>query len=379
MNVIQAPVREGQLARYLGEEVVQSIYRASIGTKVPIAIGGTPYFAVDGTIIPAPRDLQRGSSLQELGRGYEPAVESRLWRPGMRGPLPAIRGGAGFASLSDLISEATAGGKRQDLHFTKTGPTKTVGRGGELFFKGPFPVPTAEGTGSGGATGTGRILTSASVGAMRQADPTGGDQLHIVSAVANGTIGTNLLLVYDRLWDMAHVLTVDPRSCDAVNVPTRYQLAATAPGSFLSGGVAVVLPAASNTALFNYVDQDGAASVTPTVAMLTGAVVGTIVVTTPNWFAPLAAGDTGIRSLQAVAAAVDLSAAYASGEVNWFIGHPLMMIPIPVANLAVVIDGINSAFNLARVFDGACIAVIELPTGTATATSYWGQIILVAG
>lgn len=378
MNLVQR-VREGQLARYLGEEVVQSIFQSSVGTKVPIAIGGTPYFAVDGAIVAAPRDLQRGSSLQELGRGYEPAAESQLWRPGTRGPLPPMRGGAGFASLSDLISEATTGGKRQDVHFAKVGPTKTVGRGSELFFQGNFPVPTTAGTGSGGATGTGRILTSASVGAMRQADATGGDQLHIVSAVVNGSQGTNLLLVYDRLWDMAHVLTVDPRSCDAANVPTRYQAAGTSPGSFLSGGVAVVLPAASNTATFDYVDDAGGASTSPAVAMLTGAVVGTIVLTTPNWFVPLASGDVGIRALSNSATAVDLSAAYASGEVNWFIGHPLMMIPIPSANMPVIIDGINSAFNLARVFDGACLAIMELPTGTTTATTYWGQIILVSG
>jgi len=376
-NAIQRPVREGLLASYLGEDMLQSIYRASVGVKVPIAIGGTPFFAVDSLIIPSPRDIQRGSSLQNLHRGYEAAAEPTLWYRGR--PLPPIRGGAGFTSLSDLISEATAGGKRQDVHFTKAGPTKTVGRGAELFFKGTFPVPTTEGTGSGGTTGTGRILTSASVGAMKQQDPTGGDQLHIVSATANGTIGNNILLFYDRLWDMAHVLTVDPRSCDAAHVPTRYQAVATAPGSFLSGGVAVVLPAASNTATFDYVDDAGNASTTPAVALLTGAVVGTIVLTTPNWFVPLASGDVGIRALSNSANAVNLSAAYASGEVNWFIGHPLMMIPLPITNLPVMIDGINSAFNLARIYDGACLALMELPTGVVTATTYWGQVILVAG
>lgn len=375
MNLIRR-VPEGQLARYLGEDVVQNIFRASMGTKVPIPIGGVPYFAVDGAIIAPPRDIRRGSCLQELSYSAEEAIKPLFWHRGR--PIMPMRGGTGFASLSDLISEATAGGKRQDLTFTKVGPTKTVGRGAELFFRGNFPVPTTEGTGEGGATGTGRILGRTSTGAMTQTDPAGADTLHIVSAVANGNFGTNLLLVYDRLWDMNHVLTVDPRSCDAANVPTRYQ-DTTAAGSFISGDVSVVLPAASNTATFDYVDENGGASTTPAVALLTGAVVGTIVLTTPNWFVPLAAGDMGVRALSNSANAVNLSAAYASGEVCWFLGHPLMYIPIPVANLPVIIDGINSAFNLAKVLVNACLALLELPTGTTNATTYWGSLTLVSG
>ena len=50
---------------------------------------------------------------------------------------------------------------------------------------------------------------------------------------------------------MTHTMTVDPRSCDGVNPPTRYQTAALAPGSFFSGHVTTVLPAAgaSNVAV----------------------------------------------------------------------------------------------------------------------------------
>jgi len=376
---IPRPVREGELARYLGEDVLQSLYHASVGTRVPIAIGGTPYCAVDGMIIPRPRDIRCGSTLQELAGIHDGAVDSLLWQRGR--PMRQRTRGAelgGFSSLSDLISEATTGGKRQERMFTKTGPTKTGGRGAELFFRATFPVPTPEGTGEGGATGTGRVLGRTSTGALQQADPAGGDTLHLVSAVGNGNYGTNLLLVYDRLWDMNHVLTVTPRSCDAANVPTRYQ-DATAAGNFISGDVSVVLPASAYTAMFNYVNQAGGNSASPAVALLTGAIVGTLVPMTPNWFAPLAAADTGVRCLQNNASAIVLSTAYASGEVCWFIGHPLMYIPIPVANLPVIIDGINSAFNLVQVLTNACMAILELPTGLITATTYWGSLTLVSG
>jgi hypothetical protein len=378
-NWIPRPVREGELANYLGEDTLQAIYRASQGTRVPIAIGGTPYYAVDGLIIPRPSNIQQASSLSVLRGIHEKAIDPMFWhrgRPTIRRTVGAEAGG--FSSLSDLISEATIGGKRQERMFAKVGPTKTVGRGAELFFRGTFPVPTTEGTGEGGATGTGRILGRTSVGALQQADPAGGDTLHIVTVVANGNYGTNLLLVYDRLWDMNHVLTVDPRSCDAANVPTRYQ-DATAAGNFISGDVSVVLPAASNTATFDYVDQGGVNTTSPAVNLLTGAVVGTIVLTTPNWFVPLDPADTGVRALQNSANAINLSAAYASGEVCWFIGHPLMYIPIPVANLPVIIDGINSAFNLVQVLVNACMTLLELPTGTVTATTYWGSLTLVSG
>lgn len=283
---------------------------------------------------------------------------------------------AGFTSLSDLISEATTGGKRQDLMFTKAGAAGVAARSNSLFNVGA--VPAAGGT--GGTTGTGRAVTRTTTGCLTQQNAAGGDQLHVTTITVQGSVAGQMLLLYDRLWDMTHTMTVDPRSCDAANVPTRYQTAALAPGNFFSGEVTTVLPAATPTITIDYVDQDGnnvTGSALSTIA--SAAAVNTIPFTAPNWFYPLASTDQGLRSLQNSANAVNLSAAMASGVVTWFIGHPLAFIPCPAANTPVIIDGINSAFNLSRVYDDAGLCFLEIAKSATTATNWWGSITLVSG
>jgi hypothetical protein len=44
-----------------------------------------------------------------------------------------------------------------------------------------------------------------------------------------------------------------------------------------------------------------------------------------------------------------------------------------------VIDGVNSAFQFERVYDGACLALMEFYKGANQATSYTGTIMLASG
>jgi hypothetical protein len=285
--------------------------------------------------------------------------------------IPVIRGG-GFSSLSDLINEVTVGGKGQHLSFVKAGTAGTAGRSNSLWNVGS--VPGAGGV--GGAAGTGVAKTRTSTGALKQEDPTGGDTLHVIGGTFQGSVGTQMLLLYDRLWDMTHTMTVDPQAVDTANLPTRYT-GTDAKGSFLSGEVTTVLPAATPTITFTYVDQDGnTAEAGPALSTIaSSAAVNTVPFTAPNWFYPLNAGDNGLRSITNV----DLSAAMASGAVSWFIGHPLALIPIPTANIPLILDGINSAFNLAEVETGACLALMEIAKGATTATNWWGDLLLASG
>lgn len=290
--------------------------------------------------------------------------------------MTSIRGGAGFSSLSDLISEATTGGKSQMLCFTKAGTAGVAGRSNSLFNVGA--VPAAGGT--GGTTGTGRACTRTTTGALTQANAASGDQLHLTTMTVQASVAGQMLLMYDRLWDMTHTMTVDPRSCDAANVPTRYQTAALAPGNFFSGEVTTVLPAATPTITLDYVDQDGNNVTGPALSTIaSAAAVNTVPFTAPNWFYPLASTDTGLISLQNGANAINLSAAMASGVVTWYIGHPLAFIPVPLANTPVILDGINSAFNLARIYDDASICFMEIAKSATTATNWWGAVQVVSG
>lgn len=281
----------------------------------------------------------------------------------------------GFSSLSDVIAEASAG-KKQCLFFQKAGTAGVVGRGSTLWNVGSYPAAG----GSGGTTGTGRACTRTTTGALGQANAQGSDTLHFLNCIASASVAGQLGLLYDRIWDMTHTMTVDPRSVDAANQPTRYQSAALAAGNFLSGEVTTVLPAATPTIAFKYVDQDGNLETGAALSTIaSAAAVNTVPFTAPNWFYPLNAGDTGLRYLQNDASAIDLSAAMASGVCNWFIGHPLVFIPIPAANIPIALDGVNAYISLERIYDDACLSLMEVVKSATTATTWTVNLNLLAG
>jgi len=362
---------DNRVSRWLGQDLVENIEQNMkhwYGPPIPIATPMGSLYAKKG-----------GDIVGKLQGGYYYGLAdytAEKFKAASRRVMRKQTLHAGFSSLSDLISEATTGGKSQFLQFTKAGTAGTAGRSNSLFNVGAWPAAG----GTGGTTGTGRACTRTTTGALTQANAAGGDQLHLTTMTVQASVAGQMLLVYDRLWDMTHTMTVDPRSCDAANVPTRYQTAALAPGNFFSGEVTTVLPAATPTITLNYVDQDGN-SVTGSAlsTIFSAAAVSTVPFTAPSWFYPLASTDTGLRSLQNSANAIDLSAAMASGVVTWFIGHPLAFIPMPLANTPVILDGINSAFNLQRVYDDACLSFMEISKGAVTATNWWGAIQLVSG
>lgn len=362
-----------RLERWLGTDTVERLscsMRDWYGPPIAIAnVPGHVYAAKGGEFV----GVIQGGYFANLA-DYSTQRTNRILRNVARRNRLTFH--AGFTSLSDLISEATAGGKSQILSFVQAGAAGVAARSNSLWSVGPWPPVGA----AGGTTGTGVALTRATAGALAHQNAGVGDQLHITTVTVQASVAGQILLLYDNLWNMTHTMTVDPRSCDAVNPPTRYQTAALAPGNFFSGHVTTVLPAATPTITLDYVDQDGnnvTGSALSTIA--SAAAVNTIPFTAPNWFYPLASTDQGLRSLQNSANAINLSAAMASGVVTWNIGHPLVFCPVGAANTPVIIDGINSAFNLQRIYDNACLCFLELCKSATTATNWWGSLHMVSG
>lgn len=283
---------------------------------------------------------------------------------------PQIAGG-GFTSLSDLINEMS-GAKRQDLIFNKAGSTGVVGTAAHLFRVGAWPAAG----GTGGTTGSGAALTKATAGTFKFTNAAGGDTLHFINGNFMGSVGTQMLVLYDRLWDMTHTMTVDPRSTDGT-APSRYQNS-TAVGTVLTGEVTTVLPASSPTFTYDYIDQDGNNVTSPANTIRASAAVNSSPFPLGQWFATLDAADAGIRAFQNSANGINLSAAMASGVVCWILAHPLAFIPIPTANVPVPLDGINSAMNLVRILDDAALAFLEIK-GATGATNWFGNITLCSG
>lgn len=320
----------------LGEETFAQTVKASVGVHCPVPV-----------LYPGTRSFLHHGEL-----------------------FPAIEGG-GFSSLSDLINEMT-GGKQQNLVFNKAGAAGVVGTAAHLWLVGSWPVAGA----TGGTTGSGVARTSASQGAFVYTNPTGGDTMHVIGGTFQGSIGTQTLVLYDRLWDMTHTMTVDPRSTDGT-APSRYQ-STNAAGTVLTGEVTTVLPGTSPTVTFDYIDQGGANTTSPANTIRSSAAVNSSPFPLGQWFAQIDSADTGIRAFQNSANGVNLSAAMASGVVTWILARPLAFIPIPTANVPVLLDGINSAMNLVQIVDSAALAFLEIK-GATNATNWFGNLTICSG
>ena len=334
---MRKPLTHAQmLERWLGAPTVENLSRAMKGFMFPVPLLNTPgpIYVCDGEF------------------------------------YGAIQGGA-FASLSDLISEATAG-KKQVLYYQKVGVAgPAAGASQSLWRVGSLPPAGSNAAAAPGGT----VFTRTSTGAMQQTDAASGDTLHFVTWTGSAnTAQGNALMLYDYLWgvNINHATTANSIS----GVPTRYQTAALAPGNFISGVVTTALGATAHNITITYVDDVGnAAEAGAAMAVRASSAVNTLPFTQPVWRYNLNAGDLGVRNLTNIA----LSAA-SSGNVDWFIGHALAILPhVPSAFLPFIVDGINSAFNLERIYDGAALALMEMFKSATAATTYTGWITVVSG
>jgi hypothetical protein len=354
-----------RLERWLGTEQVENLsqkMRGWYGPPVPIAnIPGRVYACGDGDFC--------GS----IKGGYYANLLDYTMHKVNKGLKKIGRNSfnAGFASLSDLISEATTGGKRQSFMISKTGAAGVVNIANTLWDVGSFPP-----AGSTSAAAAGSSPTNETTGAIPYNNPTGGDILHFISATFLSTVANNCLLMYDRFFQVNHVMTVDPQSVSGV--PTRYQ-DSTAAGTFITVNVSTVLAASTPTYTITYVDQDGnTAENTSAQTIVSGAIARRFPFASSvgnGWYFPLNSGDTGVRSITNL----NLSAAMASGAVDVVLGKPYVLIPCPVANMPIIVDGINSAFNLVKITDSSCLSFLELNKGSGTAANYIGMLVFCSG
>ena len=357
-----------KLERWLGIERIEEmsgLMRGWYGPPVPVAgVPGRVYACGDGDFCGPIKGGYFGSAVDFAVGRYRSAMRRATMR--QRSQL-----NMGFTSLSDLISEATTGGKGQDISFQKVSTTNTTaGNSFNHWNVGNWPLAG----GTGGASGTGRATTRATSGGLMQANAAGGDTLHFTTVTVQATVASSMMF-YDRLWDMTYNhATSTSTTVDTNNPPTRYQTAGTAPGNFFSSDI-VTQPVTAHNMTVTYRDQDfNTAEAGATWADSLG-VAGRSDMLAGQWFMPLNTGDTGIRTVTIIAQSTTASV---TGTTNWFIGHPYMLVPVPLANVPFIYDGINSAFGLQRVYDDACICMM-MPAGPTGAITYTGTVRLVSG
>lgn len=282
----------------------------------------------------------------------------------------------GFTSLSDILAEASAG-KRREFLFNKVGAVGVVGGSNSLLQLGATPVAAANAAAAPGGVAN----VDSNVGFPLFANPTGTDTLHVVSAFGSASVINNSLLLYDCIFRVDK--TMNSTATEAVTgVPTRYQNTVagsvdSAEGNFLfvQVGLTVLAATAHNWTVCLYTDQAGVASTLPSLTGNASAIVHRLDHPVQQWFAPLEAGDTGIKVLTQMQA----SALVATGVINFVIGHPIAWMMFPVINFIVPFNYINSMFNLNRIFDDAALALLEVMKPATGGTTYNVHVVAVAG
>jgi len=365
-----------RLERWLGKDNVEQLSQKMKGWYgPPIAVAGVPgkvFIGKDGDFI-GRISVGKFASAQDIAEG--------IIRRFLRGYRHAIHNGGnqlntGFASLSDLILEATSG-KRREFLFQKVGPTGVANVTSSLWRLGN--LPSAGAAPANPAAGT--VYYDDSAGGFLFINPTNPDTQHFVAGFPLASVAGNTLLLYDLLFGVNK--TMNSTATEAVTgVPTRYQN--TTPGQadsiagnfgFIQVGGTVLASGAHNWTVCLYTDQGGNSSTMPSLTGNSAAIVDRLDHPVQQWFCPLEAGDTGIKAWTQL----QCSAAIATGVIWFMIGHPIAWMPCPVANMVCVVDGINTAFNLALIFDDACLAFLEVSKPSATATTYSGSFTTVAG
>ncbi len=358
-----------RLERWLGTDRVEKLsrdFRDWYGPPVNlIDVPGSVWVTKGGDFV-GPFDHGYFGSAADNFRDYL----KRAWRElGRHQPAMAA---AGFASISDALLRAS-GGFEQLLNggISKKGSTGVVGVASSLWRVGAQPAAG----GAGSAAPGGRSPTKATTGAMAFNNPASGTT-HLTGADFSASVVNNALLVYDRIFDVAK--TMNSAATEAVTgVPTRYQSTTASAADYIGGnflmievGGTALASTAHNWTVCTYTDQANAASTLPSVTGNASAIVDRLDQPANTWFCPLESGDSGIKALTQM----QCSAAVAAGAINFVIGHPLGVMLFPVINALLPFNWLTNRRLAPRIFNDACIALLELPKPATTSTVYNGML-----
>lgn len=383
-----AHVHSGQIERWLGREETERVSAAARSFYWPVAVHGVPG---DVHVMPGgdfAGRLDAGSEASALDRAADILNRERVRRAARlarhavvldRGKLLWPTADA-FTSLSAIVAAKT-GGKGCDMWFAKAGVASSA-IGGSMDLWGAAGLPAAGAAGS--AAPGGKVWSNADAGTMGFVNAVANANTSVfISGYVTGSVIANTLLLYDRL--MSVVKTMNSTATEAVTgVPTRYTSQTTTNKDYIGGNfcfpsnpTTVLAATAHNWTVCQYTDQGGnTAQSFPSATGISACPVRQIdlAVGSGSWFMPLASGDFGVKALTQMQA----SAAVATGTIDFVVGHPIAWLACPVANMVCNVDGINTAFSLAPVFDGAALALLEAPKPATTATSYSGQVSTVS-
>lgn len=365
-----------RLEKWLGTELVENLsksMRSWYGPPIAIAdVPGVVYATGGGDFIGEYRGSAQLDGLSWAVETAKRALRQRFWRK------HPFQNGA-FAGLAALVTAQNTG-KACVMPFSKNGAGVSAGAGSVDFWTlGAYPVPGAV----GGAAPAGTVPTNASTGAMNfQNAVATANSSRLVRVQTIVGIAQNSLLLYDRLFSVAKTMVLTTTEA-VTGVPTRYTSQTATAEDYIGGNfvfpnavTGALAATAHNWTVCQYTNQAGTTGQSiPSIAGISACPVRQIDLALGNWFMPLAAGDVGVKALTQM----QCDAAVATTAVDFVIGHPIAIVACSgVAQSMAIADGVTSAFNLQKVYDNACLALMDLFKPSASSCFYTGFAMTVS-
>jgi hypothetical protein len=389
-----------RLERWLGKSQVEALSAQFRNFYWPVAVHGVPgevYVMPGGDFageIKAGYYLSKEDGAVTVLKKLRHAAELKVRRFKALGTLiDLVRAGdrrlasiGAFATI-DAVVAAYTGGKGQQINFSKTGTAPTAIAGAiDMWQKAGYPAAGAAGSAAPG----GKAWSVADAGAMPLQNLGGAGTMHYLNWSVSAGIINNSLLLYDRIFSVAAGAALStPSNVAVTGVPTRYQNATPGNVAYIGGNFMYPVNSTPTTAMAatahnwsagggagvgcRYTDEANNATDMTLVAGIASCAGAQIDLVLGYWFAPLNAGDVGVKNILNMLA----SAAVATAGADWVIGHPIAVNACPVANLACLDDGLYTSMNLTHIEDSACLSFIELPKPATNATVYSGILRVV--
>lgn len=277
---------------------------------------------------------------------------------------------AAITDLSDLINRQTGGnnGSPENVFFHKvprvSGAAATApiaGRGCSFW--------TYDGMPAGGAVPTAAdIPTSATTGAIPFTNAGGTREKWLISTSIVPTVA-GVYLLYDRLLHIGglNATLTTAQTIQGTHPGTPALTRNTGgEGNFAFYEIYTIIGATTTTLTMTYTNQAGTGSRTSTINI--GA-TGFREVTRAQRI-PLAAGDSGIQSIQQIQLAASTTTA---GNFGITIARPIAWIPVGAAGVAGWRDYTTGLPGIPKIDNNACLSLIFIP-GAATAPEFFGMI-----
>jgi hypothetical protein len=280
----------------------------------------------------------------------------------------------GFATYDAIVNALTTG-QGQARYFNK------AGLGGTITATNAYDLWTAAGQPVAGTyasvSGTGVARDNTTAGAMGFTAPVSPATLHGLSVGAGSTVTLGTLLLYDRLIEYPFT----SNAAATINMTSPAVPARDANAANLGAGVQMMLHSTTATAraavtvTVTYVNSAGTAGRVSAATNSAGtAAVGSL--SNPAgqpFFWPLAAGDTGVRTITSI----QISATMTATPMCMSLIRPIAYLPIMAANSYVERDLVLQLASLPRIPDGAALGLAVL--ANTTSTPCFGQIQAAAG